>query len=62
MKKRLLYFSMLLIGMFYQACQCSKNKNASHTAKNKVEEAPVHKSPDQQQVDSLKNTYNKHPK
>ncbi|MBK6354792.1 MAG: hypothetical protein IPF46_15705 [Saprospiraceae bacterium] len=62
MKRRLLYFSILLVGMLQHSCQCTKKKTASGVSNKKVEEAPKHKSPDQHEVDSIKNSYKKHPK
>lgn len=62
MKKRLLYFSILLFGMLSHSCQCTKKKTASGVSNNKVEEAPKHNSPDQHEVDSIKNSYKKPPK
>ncbi|MBK6859550.1 MAG: hypothetical protein IPK91_10225 [Saprospiraceae bacterium] len=62
MKRRLLYFSILLVGMLQHSCQCTKNKTVGGVSNKKVEEAPKHNSPDQHEVDSIKNSYNKHPK
>lgn len=53
---------MLLLGMLNHSCQCTKNKTVSGVSNKKVEEAPKHNSPDQHEVDSIKNSYNKHPK